>query len=178
MQRKTKKRSHPGLIVFFILLIALLTYMAFEYFNKPKTEEPKPEETSQKADDNQTEKPETPVAPAEDPNPDKTPVQNDGDNPNTAGTITGNITYAGVNGNKLIIRVNIDQFINSGMCELTLTSNNDRKVLSAPTMDSASTSTCEGFDIPTDLLSNGTWLINIKVTGDNKTGTITGEVRV
>ena len=64
------------------------------------------------------------------------------------------------------------------MCELTLTSNNDRKVLSAPTMDSASTSTCEGFDIPTDLLSNGTWLINIKVTGDNKTGTITGEVRV
>lgn len=105
---------------------------------------------------------------------DKTPVKYDGDDPNTLDSLTGSITYTGVTGNKLIIRMSINQYLGSGVCSLTL-GDYSSTVNITP---SASTSTCEGFDIPISDLGNLSGKVNftINLQSGDKTGTITGEV--
>ena len=103
-------------------------------------------------------------------------VQYDGDDPNTKGELTGVITYAGVNNGKLMIRVNIDQYV-SGTCTLSLRREGmNVGSQEAPIISSASTATCEGFDVSTDSLGSGKTSIIIYLSGDGKTGEISGEV--
>lgn len=106
--------------------------------------------------------------------------QYEGENPNELHELTGVITYSGVNGENLSIRVSIDQTLNSGICNLTLTSGSATYTTAAPIIQSgATTSSCEGFDIPTTELAAGNeWDINITVSSDNKTGLITGKVNL
>lgn len=105
---------------------------------------------------------------------DKTPAKYDGEDPNDLDTLTGTVTYSGMAGDKLIIRVSIDQYLGSGTCSLILGGYSAMANISA----SASTSTCEGFDIPlssiSDLSSNTQFTINLS-SGD-RTGVISGEV--
>ena len=106
----------------------------------------------------------------------KTPVQYDGENPNSFDSLTGNITYVGFSGEKFMIRISIDQYLSSGTCSLTISDGDNSFEETATIIPEASTSTCEGFDIPKSDLSlvsdNIEILINIS-SGD-KTGTITG----
>ena len=48
-------------------------------------------------------------------------VQYEGEDPNELEELTGVVTYAGVSGENLMVRVSIDQYLTSGSCELTLT---------------------------------------------------------
>ena len=82
-----------------------------------------------------------------------------------------------MNNGKLMIRVNIDQYVSSGTCTLGLR-REGMNIYSAEALitDGASTSTCEGFDISTDELGNGTTNIIIYMEGDGKTGEIQGRV--
>ena len=50
--------------------------------------------------------------------------QYDGETPNTSKTLTGIITYADVMGDDLIIRVNIDQFLLTGTCNIIVSRDN------------------------------------------------------
>ena len=106
-------------------------------------------------------------------------VQYEGEDPNNNSELSGVITYAGVNEGVLMIRVNIDQYLNSGSCELVLDKNGTSVYkYTANITDSASTSTCEGFDVPVDKLGRGKIGIKINLKSGNKKGVINGEVDV
>ena len=107
----------------------------------------------------------------------KTPIQNEGQDPNQANDITGYISNKTVNtqSKKLTIRVTINQFLRTtGKCTLTLTNGSKTLTYTAPTIDNPSSATCQGFDVPLEQLSAGKWSIKIKVEADNKTGIING----
>ena len=103
-------------------------------------------------------------------------VQYDGDDPNGAEELSGTVTYAGVSGDILVIRVNIDQYLEGGECVLNLVRNGD-SVFSGSTriVGGPSTSTCEGFDIPVSGLGGGEVQIVITMNSGGKSGTIRGE---
>lgn len=105
--------------------------------------------------------------------------QYEGEDPNKAEELSGAVTYAGVNNEALIIGVNIDQFLSSGSCALSLV-RNESEIYSANAsiMAEVSTSTCDGFSIPTVSLGNGATEIIIKLSSGGKTGTIKGEVNL
>ena len=106
--------------------------------------------------------------------------QYEGENPNTGKGITGVITYAGVNDETLMVRVNIDQYLTGGNCELALLQEGallySEKVRVA---DSVATATCEGFNVATaEIGSSGVINIRIMVTSGDKSGIIEGEVEL
>ena len=106
-------------------------------------------------------------------------VQYDGEDPNQADDLSGVVTYAGVVDGTLMIRVNIDQYLESGNCELTLTQgganiyNSIANIVGGP-----STATCEGFDVPLGELGGGDIQININLSADERHGTIRGEANI
>lgn len=106
-------------------------------------------------------------------------VQYEGDDPNTLDELTGTITYAGVNDGKLMIRVNIDQYVTEGTCELTLNRGGATIFSSiADLIGGVSTSTCEGFDVLVSELGGGSVQINIKLSTEGREGVIRGEVTI
>lgn len=103
----------------------------------------------------------------------------EGGNPNKAEGLTGAVTYAGVSpdGKELVIRVNIDQYLGGGSCELNLVQGGVVYKDMANITSSASTATCEGFNVPAGGLS-GDYEIMIYMSSGEKTGTIKGKVSV
>ena len=104
--------------------------------------------------------------------------QYDGGNPNSNAGLTGVITYAerDSDGN-LVVRANIDQYLTNGECKLEIEQGGavvyTEKV---EIVDSASTSTCKGFNVAANKLPNGKINIKISVTAEGKIGIIEGEV--
>lgn len=104
-------------------------------------------------------------------------VQYDGEDPNEQNELTGVITYAGVSGNALMVRVNINQYLAEGSCVLNLTSGGANiysetvAIVSGP-----STATCEGFDVPVSAVGSGKFNIGVELSSGGKTGVIYGEV--
>ena len=113
-------------------------------------------------------------------------VQFEGDDPNEADELTGVVTFAGVNPNneKLMIRVNIDQFLENGKCTgyiYDAVGNNEKQALYISEVGiegAASTSTCQGFDIPLEGLGTGKKQIIIRLEAVGKTGKIVGETEI
>ena len=106
-------------------------------------------------------------------------VQYDGEDPNESEDITGVITYAAVSGDNLLVRVNIDQYLNSGSCELIISKSGEEVYTdTAEVVDSAATSTCEGFNVPLSALPKGELAISVRLDADQKQGNITGEVTI
>lgn len=104
-------------------------------------------------------------------------VRYEGENPNNLSEITGVITYAGVSGDNLMIRLNIDQFLDGGECMLLLsTAGNVVYSNTVNVVDSATTSSCDGFNVPMSLLESGHYNIAVKVESGAKKGEINGEV--
>ena len=106
-------------------------------------------------------------------------VQYDGADPNKNDDLTGVITYAGASGDNLMIRINIDQYLSDGNCNLSLL--NDGGVVygdTAKIVASASTATCEGFDIPVSEVGSGNYEIVINLSSNDKIGVIKGEVNI
>lgn len=103
----------------------------------------------------------------------------EGGNPNKVESLTGAVTYAGVSpdGRELVIRVNIDQYLGGGSCELNLVQGGVSYKDTANITSSASTATCEGFNVPADGLS-GDYEIVIYMSSGEKVGTIKGKVSI
>ena len=112
------------------------------------------------------------------PSDNKTPVQNEGDDPNTLEELTGYITSANKVGNTLVLRININQYLSSGTCTLNLEKNGAVVEKTAAIFPTASTSSCEGFDVPMSELSEGNWKVTISLSANGKTGTITGSTKL
>ena len=186
-KRKNKsKKSFKWLywVVIFVLFIAaaVVVYLVWNtYFKKEDKKEPSREaETVQVIEQKTEEVKEEEVQESEEIEKVKEKVkQYEGEDPEELGELTGVVTYAGVSEGELVIRVNIDQFLAEGECELNLVQ--DGAVLyktTASVAGMATTATCEGFNIPLAEVSAGEYGIAVKVTAGDKTGVIRGEVGV
>ena len=106
-------------------------------------------------------------------------VQYEGEDPNEAEDLSGVVTYAAVSGSNLVIRVSIDQYLSEGSCELTLRRGGVTIYNSiASIVGNASTSTCEGFDVPTGELGGGNVEIVINLSAGGRNGVISGEASI
>ena len=105
--------------------------------------------------------------------------QYEGEDPNTQNDLSGVVTYAAVSNGILAIRANIDQYLEEGKCELIL-KRNDATIYSsiANIINSASTATCEGFDVPVEGLGGGKVDIIINLSAGERSGSIRGEVNL
>ena len=180
-KRRTRKSRKWISRLFFLLLIVaacVLCYFVWDaYFRdkSPKGDDSKQQDSSveTKTDDKKEE--------------DKTEqkdekekvAQYDGDDPNMAPDLTGAITYTGVSNGYLRIRVNIDQYLASGSCNVILT-RGGTQIFSdyANIVSSASTATCEGFDIPVASLGSGSTQIKVTFSSGDRSGAVTGETSI
>ena len=178
-----RKRTHKvRTFIFFLVLIAAAGIIGFLVYQSYFAKSPEPTQDQTPTVQQATTKSVTTTATQNAsesttaPEPDKTPAKYDGNSPNNNSSLTGAITYARKNGNKLTIRINIDQYLTAGSCNLILSQNNSSVYVdSAHIIDGASTSTCAGFDIPVDNLS-GHYIITVNLDSSGKTGQIRGEV--
>lgn len=187
LQTRTKKRSRkPFIITTVAILVILGGYTAYAATNDTwpfltdhSSEILKPDTTtgSQNSNNKSTDKNnETPDQA------DKTPVQSsppeNGDSTPTD-RLTGVINYKQVSGGNLVIRNTINQRVSSGNCTLTLTDSSNHTVTrSADIVANPSSSTCEGFSVPTSDLHGGAWSITIHLTSGDKHGTIRSSVTI
>jgi hypothetical protein len=180
MAKRRKRNKKPFYTVFMLVLLivaGIIGFLVWKSFN----EEDKPKETSEVEvlPDNNVKEEEKKEETVEKPVEKEKVVQYDGDDPNEASEITGVITYAGVSGSNLMIRVNIDQYLSGGTCKLILTrGGNSIYTASAGVIDAASTSTCEGFNVPVSTIGSGAVNIVINITSGEKTGEIRGEATI
>ena len=182
-KRKRNKKWMSWLILVILLAVAgVMVFLVWDnYFNDKKNdkqegqtaeqvEEKEAVEKSATVDDGKDE--------AERAVEQKKVEQYDGDNPNMADELSGAVTYAGVSGDTLMIRVNIDQYLDSGKCELNLVKGGSMVYSStAEIMGGPSTASCAGFDVSAAGLS-GPYEILVKMESAGKKGTIRGEVNV
>lgn len=102
----------------------------------------------------------------------------EGENTNTKPSLTGSISSKSIAGDYLIIRNTIAQFVDSGTCELTLTSGDSTIKRSAEIIQNPSSSSCAGFDIPLSELRPGRWSIEISISSESKAMTLRDEVNI
>ena len=89
------------------------------------------------------------------------------------------ITAANQNKSALQIRTMISAIENTGVCTLTLTSTGKPTVTkTANSQALASTSTCQGFDIPISELSFGTWQAVVEYNSTALTGSANQDIVV
>lgn len=108
--------------------------------------------------------------------PDQITTQYEGENPNRASDLSGNITYTDYANGVLTIGTMIHQYLSDGACELKLTGDNGNNyTASSHIFAAASTSACSDFNLN---VVPGSYQIEIVLTSNDKQGTITGEVNL
>ena len=179
--KKIKKSKHLFLklliIVAMVVVGAVLVIEFVDFDQIFKHSEEAPVEQGQIINPDEEEKTVS-TAPIDDEEGKEEIVQYEGENPNKAENLTGNITYAGVVNKKVMIRVNINQFLNNGTCTLIMKNGDATYSEKASIIESASTSTCKGFDISTDKLKSGEWSIEITVQSGDRTGSMKGIINL
>lgn len=190
MKRKTKKKNNlltVVLVLVGLIAVAGITFACFKFLgfgkmlNKDKEETDTAQQTPVTKEPTATEKPNTstpqPETKQETEYKDKQPtIQYSGSNPNDAGELSGAITYTGITNDTLAIRVNIDQYVSEGTCSLTVAGSKTYYVEAATVVDSASTATCEGFNVPLSQIKDSVVRVTIEVNADGKKGVIFGDV--
>jgi len=192
-KRKSKKQNKilPVILVIVgLAAVAGIVFAVFKVFNLeklfnqpeiPKSTATTPTSYQQGSSEKIVNSIPTPEQKPETPNnyQEKQPVvQFSGEDPNIGGGISGAITYAGISNDTLIIRVNIDQYIREGNCILSVSGAQTSYTEAARVIDSAATSTCEGFNIPLTQIKDKTVNITIEVKSDDKSGVIMGQASV
>lgn len=110
---------------------------------------------------------------------DKKPIQYDGGSPNEFEYLTGVVNYINADGDKVVIRTSIDQYLEDGTCELVLIQNEETVYQEAvDIINDATTSTCKGFDVPKSGLSVGEVQFIIYLNSGDKVGEISGGVEI
>lgn len=184
VRRRRRSRKWISWLVFLVLLISagVVCYLVWDnYFNDGKTEG---QENQEQVDDEQSKEDDNKridnnTAEGDDKVDDKKVIQYEGDDPNLSEELSGSVTYAGVLDDRIIVRVNIDQYLSEGDCELSLLSDGDVVYNESVNItNSASTATCEGFDVPVSSVGTGNYEIVIKMSSGEKSGVIKGEVGV
>lgn len=181
-KKKTKQQSNTTWIILICILVPIACAVGFfiaQRYHNASDDLPQQNNTSSSSDtdeivnisgENSFE------APEQTEKEDKTPAKYDGNDANTYENLTGFVTYVGKSGDKLMIRVSIDQYLSSGSCVLELGDYTASANISA----SAATSTCEGFDIPLSALGglSGDVDFVINLASGEKIGTINGSANL
>lgn len=178
---RRRKPIIPIVVVVVVLLALISCLLIFKPFQKNSaTPAPQDSTTSEKAEtpavkgDSQSQDNPTKTESGNDALiKEKTPVKYEGEGAATD-SITGVITYVAANPSNFVIRVSIDQYLTDGTCELVL-SGPSSYTATAPVAPEASTSTCQGFDIPLSALTPGEYDIRINITSGSLAGTLTGK---
>ena len=191
-RRKNKKRIYIIVIIILLLVAVGVGFAVWNsYFRDNKAQEESSnvdsgkketdtKNSNQTSDDNKDETNKSDTAEPEREKEKEEVMTYEGSNPNNADNLTGVVTYAGANGDTLVIRMNIDQYVASGSCELGVYKNgaivySDTANISA----AASTATCEGFNVPVNSIGGGgKYQIVINVKSGDKAGVINGEVEI
>ena len=176
-QKKNKKWISWVIILILFVAAAAVAYLVWDAYFRDKNDdqgetsggqmevvENKASETTAEVED-VVEKPKT--------------VQYDGEDPNELEELSGAVTHAGVAGDNLMIRVNIDQYLEEGSCELEL-ARDGATIYNSMTgiVGNVATATCEGFDVPVSEVGGGEFEIIINLDAGGKVGVIRGEVSI
>lgn len=102
-------------------------------------------------------------------------VQYEGEDPNESNELTGVVTSAMLEGNYLVVRVNIDQYLSEGNCILELMQNG-RVIYSDMVGIEAmvTTATCERMAVPASELNGGEYEVVVRLESGGKRGVIRG----
>ena len=106
------------------------------------------------------------------------PPSYEGESVDNSQTLTGVISYKSVVDGSLVIRTTINQMLGSGTCSLTLSNGQKTVTRSSAIVQNPSSSTCEGFSVPTSELGSGAWNIKIEASSDNRTGTLSDNINI
>lgn len=203
MEIKNKKQTNK-IGVYVVIIVALVlagcagvfAYKNLTNSNDSPTEEPsvtKEEEDNKKdtpekestdsVDETGEEKTESTETPDDDPtNGGKTPIQHEGENPQTSESLTGVINIFTKTEDSIVIRTTVNQYISDAdaRCDLVLTNNSNGATYNywSDVVTAPQTSACYGWDIPlSDLGGNptGSWTAKVTMTGGGRTGTFTSE---
>ena len=184
-KRKSKQKNvgkwvGRGFLLALLIAAGVVAFLVWDNYFNDKKEEPKKEEASKVEEAEEAGTTETTEAELTGAEVEKKEVkQYEGEDANGFADLTGVITYAGVSGGFLRIRVNIDQYLEGGTCTLALRKEG-ASIYSAETRiaASASTATCEGFDVSASGLESGSYTVVIYISSGERTGEIDGEVKV
>lgn len=177
MAQKRKKSNKKW--IFWVLMIvlfvvaAVVCYLVWDGYFKNKEDKPVEEQVLMEENKEEDSSEDEMIVEKE------KVVQYEGEDPNEKEGLTGAVTYAGVSGDNLMIRVNIDQYVVDGECKLSLWRDGALAYDDAAAITTAAaTATCEGFNVSLDGLSGGNYKIVIKISSGDKAGTINGEVNI
>lgn len=180
----TSARSHSWVLALVILLIIIAVVTVVICVVKPwsttsdsstPTTSQQPEDSSTSDSDSSTDDSTTPE---DSESPENKVPQYEGENPNDLEELTGVIISKYIENGVLTVMATINQYLHqTGTCVITLTGQNYHNSYTASSDAHAdiTTSYCENFEIPVSELTPDTYSIEIKLTGDGKTGTIRGE---
>ena len=184
-RRQTRLVATVGFLLL-ILLAGLICYLVWDSYFRDKDEKKKDESGTEQVVNQKEEKGEKPEKQQNEEtkteeviNDEKEEPSYDGENPNQGELLTGVITRSERMNDYLVIRVNIDQYLGEGSCQLIL--KRDGEIVLTDTVSivsSAATATCEGFDVPVAEIGEGDYGIEILVNSGDKNGVINGEVGV
>ena len=176
MRRRTKKGAIALIFVGILIIVVGGTVLALNLVNsnkKPDNQNNSSENTEVTNNNTITE---TTATNSSDTGDGKTPAKYAGEDPNTYNELTGTITFAGISENKFVVSAAIDQYI-TGNCRFEI-NGPDGSTISADIdiMAGPSSSFCSYSGPKPE--AHGKYNINIVLTNNNKTGTITGEVEI
>lgn len=184
-RKKTNKKLYL-LIALIAVAIGVGVFAYFSVFNKNDDAEPIDQTSFEEKDEGESndskKKPlkqpeDNSGAPAPEPEKEVQPSY-EGGSANKSDSLTGAINYSAVAGDNLVIRTTINQSISSGSCKLTLRNGGKVVTKTSGIVQNPSSSSCEGFNVPTSELGSGNWSIEIAISGGGKTGTLKGNAKI
>ena len=185
VRNKKSNRVLIGVIIFMFVALLIVTIAVIVISGRKAQQEIGTNPTEQQSDEEQN---------SDDEGGDKEEnnESNSGENGEISGEvdendenkITGNIDYRALVGDTLSIRTTINELFNDGTCSLTITGPHEQvyKLTDKIIPNSASTSTCVGFDINMDLIEKdeeqraGKWTITIDLASGGRTGQLVSEM--
>lgn len=185
VRNKKSNRVLIGVIIFMFVALLIVTIAVIVISGRKAQQEIGTNPTEQQSDEEQN-------SDDEDGDKEENNESNSGENGEISGEvdendenkITGNIDYRALVGDTLSIRTTINELFNDGTCSLTITGPHEQvyKLTDKIIPNSASTSTCVGFDINMDLIEKdeeqraGKWTITIDLASGGRTGQLVSEM--
>ena len=185
VRNKKSNRVLIGVIIFMFVALLIVTIAVIVISGRKAQQEIGTNPTEQQSDEEQN-------SDDEDEDKEENNGSNGGENGEISGEvdendenkITGNIDYRALVGDTLSIRTTINELFNDGTCSLTVTGPHEQvyKLTDKIIPNSASTSTCVGFDINMDLIEKdeeqraGKWTITIDLASGGRTGQLVSEM--
>ena len=185
VRNKKSNRVLIGVIIFMFVALLIVTIAVIVISSRKAQQEIGTSPTEQQSSEEQN-------SGDEDEGKEESNESNGGENGEISGEvdendenkITGNIDYRALVGDTLSIRTTINELFNDGTCSLTITGPHEQvyKLTDKIIPNSASTSTCVGFDINMDLIEKdeeqraGKWTITIDLASGGRTGQLVSEM--